>query len=112
MKKLLASILAVVMIISVAACSVHPASSAAGNSVSSVPENTVTGDPSASDSIVVWGWNTDFDNLKAVLTQVCPDIAKRIVFVNAGGSDYYQGKIDEILKDKNNKLYPDIMLHA
>lgn len=122
MKKLLASILAVATITSMAACSVTPASSGSGtssasgasstasSSVSSVPENTVTGDPSASDSIVIWGWNTDFDKLKTVLTQYYPDIAKRIVFVNAGGSDYYQSKIDEILKDKTNSLYPDIML--
>ena len=37
------------------------------------------------------------------------DLAKRIVFVNAGGSDYYQTKIDEILDDPDNELYPDLM---
>jgi len=75
-----------------------------------IPENTVTGDPSAADAFVVWGWNTDFDNIQKVLEEVYPDLAKRIVFVNTGGSDYYQDKVDEILQMPDNELYPDMML--
>ena len=37
------------------------------------------------------------------------DLAKRIVFVNAGGSDYYQSKLDPVLDDPSNELYPDMM---
>lgn len=74
------------------------------------PENTVTGDPSASDAFVIWGWNTDFDNIKKVIDTAYPDLASRIVFVNAGGSDYYQDKVDEIITSPNNELYPDLML--
>ncbi len=85
-------------------------SSAASSSDSEVPENTVTGDPGASDAFVVWGWNTDFDNIKVVLDKEYPDLSKRIVFVNAGGPDYYQDKIDAILQDTSNQLYPDLML--
>ncbi|MFB0921124.1 MAG: hypothetical protein QMB62_09620 [Oscillospiraceae bacterium] len=79
-------------------------------SASPIPENTVTGDPSAADAFVIWGWNTDFENIQKVLDANNPDLAKRIVFVNAGGSDYYQDKIDEILQDPKNQLYPDMML--
>ena len=86
------------------------ASSSASSSSSAVPENTVTGDPAASNAFVVWGWNTDFDNIKYVLDQEYPDLSKRIVFVNAGGPDYYQDKIDAILQDPSNPLYPDLML--
>lgn len=123
MKKVFALILAAAMMITMTACSTNSTTSSSGTvskssdtttaaaqTTTTIPANTVTGDPNASNAIVVWGWNTDFDNLKTVLTQFYPDIAKRIVFVNAGGSDYYQGKIDEILKDKSNALYPDIML--
>jgi len=75
-----------------------------------IPENTVTGDPSAADAFVIWGWNTDFENIQKVLDVEYPDLAKRVVFVNAGGSDYYQDKVDEILQDTGNELYPDMML--
>ena len=75
-----------------------------------IPENTVIGDPSAEDAFVVWGWNTDFENIQTVIEEEYPDYASRIVLVNAGGSDYYQDKVDEILKDPENELYPDMML--
>lgn len=75
-----------------------------------IPDNTVTGDASAADAFVIWGWNTDFDNIQKVLDTEYPDLAKRIVFVNAGGSDYYQDKVDEILQNPSNELYPDMML--
>lgn len=62
-------------------------------------ENTITGDPSADDAFVVWGWNDDIKNiLDGPFAEQYPDLAKRIVFVNAGGSDYYQTKIDENLR--------------
>lgn len=121
---LLAGVMAVAMLSGCgAASSSAPASSAAtasstaasssapaSSSTPAIPENEVTGDPSSKDAFVIWGWNTDFDNIKKVLEKNDKTMADRIVFVNAGGSDYYQDKIDEILQDPSNELYPDMML--
>ena len=74
------------------------------------PENTVTGDPSAADAFVIWGWNEDYVPILTALKEDHPEIADRLVFVNCGGSDYYQGKLDPILEDPSNELYPDVML--
>lgn len=75
-----------------------------------VPENEITGDPSAEDAFVVWAWNTDFVTLQGLLTEKYPELADRLVFVNCGGSGYYQDKIDALLTDPSNELYPDLML--
>lgn len=75
-----------------------------------VPENEVTGDPSAEDAFVIWGWNNDFANIQAVLEERYPELASRIVFVNANSSDYYQDKMDVILDQPYSELYPDMML--
>ena len=59
------------------------------------PENEVTGDASADDSFVVWGWNDDIKKiLDGPFKEAYPDDYERIVFVNTGGSDYYQSKLD------------------
>ena len=122
MKKWLAMFLAVAMIVCLltgCGTSTTTASPEASEAVEStpapeespaVPENTVTGDPAAADAFVIWGWNTDFENIQKVIDTVYPELASRIVFVNAGGSDYYQDKVDEILQDTGNELYPDMML--
>ncbi len=82
----------------------------AGSSASSEVENTVTGDASAEDAFVVWGWNDDIKNiLDNEYKEANADDYARIVFVNTGGSDTYQTKIDEILADSSNELYPDVM---
>lgn len=130
MKKILAMLLAASMMISFAACgdkdgntdteATTPVADTtadeggeteATEEETTIPENVVAGDASAEDSIVVWGWN---DDLKKILDgpfqETNPDLYKRIVFVNAGGTDYYQPKIDEVLKDPTAELYPDIML--
>jgi hypothetical protein len=72
--------------------------------------NTITGDASASDAFVVWGWNDDIKNIldKCFANDYADDYA-RIVFVNSGGSDYYQTQIDPLLEDSSNELYPDMM---
>ena len=42
-------------------------------------ENTITGDPSADDAFVVWGWNDDIKNiLDGPFAEQYPDLAKRI----------------------------------
>lgn len=72
--------------------------------------NTITGDASAADAFVVWGWNDDIKNiLDNCFAKDNPDDYSRIVFVNSGGSDYYQTQIDALLEDEGNELYPDMM---
>ncbi|MDO4633843.1 MAG: hypothetical protein Q4B01_08320 [Eubacteriales bacterium] len=74
------------------------------------PENTITGDASADNAFVVWGWNDDIKNiLDGPFKEAYPEEYERIVFVNTGGSDYYQSKLDPILDDPSNELYPDLM---
>ncbi|MGN0354535.1 MAG: hypothetical protein ACI4EI_05625, partial [Muricoprocola sp.] len=74
------------------------------------PENTVTGDASSEDAFVIWGWNDDIKKiLDGPFAEAYPEEYKRIVFVNTGGSDYYQSKLDPILEDPTNELYPDMM---
>ena len=75
-----------------------------------VPDNEVTGDPSADNAFVIWAWNTDFVTLEDLLVQKYPELKDRLVFVNCGGSGYYQDKIDALLTEPSNDLYPDMML--
>lgn len=98
-----------------AAASEAPESSAAEASEAApaedaVPDNEVTGDPSADNAFVIWAWNTDFVTLEDLLVQKYPELKDRLVFVNCGGSGYYQDKIDALLNDPSNELYPDMML--
>lgn len=128
MKKMLALLLALTMSLCLlSACggsgqggpspSVTPSPSASAPAESTppaetpeIPSNEISGDAAASDAFVVWGWNTDFVAIQEIIQEQYPDLGKRIVFVNTGGSDYYQDKVDEILADPNNELYPDLML--
>lgn len=75
-----------------------------------VPDNEISGDPSADNAFVVWAWNTDFVTLENLLVEKYPELKDRLVFVNCGGSGYYQDKIDALLDDPSNELYPDMML--
>lgn len=77
---------------------------------SETTKQTVAGDPSKEDAFVVWGWNEDIKKIldSCFATENKDDYA-RIVFVNSGGSDYYQTQIDPVLQDKGNQLYPDLM---
>lgn len=73
------------------------------------PENVVDGDIDAEDAFVIYGWNEDVKNsVVKAFSEKYPEDAKRIVFVNTGGTDYYQGKIDPLLEDPSNKYYPDM----
>ena len=102
-KKLLALLLTVAMSASVFAVPVLAEEEAE-------PENTVTGDASGEDSFVIWGWNDDIKKiLDGPFKDAYPEEYERIVFVNTGGSDYYQSKLDPILDDPSNELYPDMM---
>lgn len=69
----------------------------------------IVGDADAEDAFFIYGWNTDVQNsVVAAFNEKYPDDAGRIVFVNTGGSDNYQTKIDALLDDPSNKYYPDI----
>ena len=75
-----------------------------------IPTNAVAGDADAKDAFVIWGWNEDIQKiLDGPFKEDHPEDYKRIVFVNTEGSDFYQSKVDEILKDPENSLYPDLM---
>lgn len=83
---------------------------AAEGEATPIPTNAVSGDAEAADAFVVWGWNEDIQKiLDGPFKEDNPDLYKRIVFVNTAGSDFYQTKVDEILADSSNALYPDLM---
>ena len=101
-KKLLAALIAATMVVPTIAAPVF--------AEETEPENTVTGDASAEGSFVVWGWNDDIKKiLDGPFKDAYPEDYERIVFVNTGGSDYYQNKLDPMLDDTSNELYPDLM---
>lgn len=118
-RKVLAMLLAFAMTFSLAACGSSggnddqansDADTESGSDEDAIPDNEITGDPSAKDAFVVWAWNTDFTTLQDLLVEKYPDLKDRLVFVNCGGSSYYQDKIDALLDDPSNELYPDMML--
>lgn len=121
LKKLIALLLAMLLVFSLGACSggSNDADSNASADTDEVadsgedeeiPDNEITGDPSAEDAFVIWAWNTDFVTLQELLVAEYPELEDRLVFVNCGGSGYYQDKIDALLSDPDNELYPDLML--
>lgn len=82
----------------------------AASEATPIPTNAVAGDENAEDAFVVWGWNEDIQKiLDGPFKEDNPDLYKRIVFVNTAGSDFYQTKVDEMLADESNSLYPDLM---
>lgn len=92
------------------ASSSSSSSAAADTDATPIPTNAVAGDADAEDAFVIWGWNEDIKKiLDGPFKEDNPDAYKRIVFVNTAGSDFYQTKVDEILADTSNNLYPDLM---
>ena len=81
-----------------------------GSDATALPTNAVSGNADAEDAFVVWGWNEDIQKiLDGPFKEDYPDLYERIVFVNTAGSDFYQTKVDEIIGDESNSLYPDLM---
>ena len=127
-KRILAAVLACASVLAAAGCSqdngassttTTTAAGAAANSADNggetaadekkVPENEVSGEVKE-DSIVVWMWNTDAKGIiDNVLKEHDPDLYNRIVYVNTGGTDFYQDKLDNIFNDESNALYPDVV---
>lgn len=82
---------------------------AAGTPTPTMVPNTVTGDENAANAFYIYGWNTDVqNNVLKYFQQYYPEDAKRIVFVNTGGTNNYQTKLDALLADPKNKQYPDM----
>ena len=117
-KRFLAVLLVAAMVFSMAACGGKSSSDSSSDKKADkeasteeeIPDNEITGDASKKDAFVIWAWNTDFVTLEDLLTAKYPELKDRLVFVNCGGSNYYQDKIDALLDDPDNELYPDLML--
>jgi len=83
---------------------------AAATEEEAIPENEITGNPDAKDAFYVYCWNADvMNNVIKYFNEKYPEDADRIVYVNTGGSDYYQTKIDALLEDPTNPQYPDMI---
>ncbi|OYP06045.1 hypothetical protein CG709_10165, partial [Lachnotalea glycerini] len=75
-----------------------------------VPENEVIGNTNAEDAFYVYCWNADvMNNVITYFNETYPEDADRIVYVNTGGTDFYQTKIDALLDDPTNPQYPDMI---
>ncbi len=74
-----------------------------------VPENVVSGNENVENPFYVYSWNTEVGERLEYFKKAYPEYADRIVYVNTGGSDFYQGKIDALLVDEKNKQYPDLI---
>lgn len=92
----------------------EPAGTTAGDETSApettTAENTITGPVDKEDAFYVWGWNDDVKKiLDGPFQEDYPDLYSRIVFVNTGGSDNYQAKLDAMLDTPDNAQYPDLI---
>lgn len=83
---------------------------AADTTEEAIPENEVIGNPDAEDAFYIYCWNGDvMNNVIKYVSEKYPEVADRVVYVNTGGSDYYQTKIDALLDDPTNPQYPDMI---
>lgn len=115
MKKAFALLLALVMVLSLAACStnVEPTEAPTSAPATEAPVGGETPEePANTDPFYIWAWNTDFVTIleKVLPNYLSADEIARIQFVNVGDSGIYQEKIDAILADPTNEEYPDLML--
>lgn len=71
--------------------------------------NQVIGDQNVENPFYIYDWNTEVQtNVLDYFKKHYPEDAKRIVFVNTGGTNNYQTKLDAALQDSNNAQYPDM----
>lgn len=69
-----------------------------------------TSGPSKGDEpFYVYSWNTEVGDRLEYFKKAYPEYAERIVYVNTGGSETYQEKIDAILATPNAEEYPDLI---
>ena len=57
----------------------------------------------------VYSWNTEVGDRLEYFKKAYPEYADRIQYVNTGGSDTYQEKIDAILSSPDAEEYPDLI---
>jgi hypothetical protein len=112
--KALALLLVLIMALSLCACGKDESSSSTTSSSttsSSTTEEGNTGDDTTStDPFYVYSWNTEIgDRIDAYFKAYNPDAHARIVYVNTGGSDTYQEKIDTLLATPDAEDYPDLI---
>lgn len=74
-----------------------------------IPENTISGDENVDKPFYVYSWNTEIGDRLEYFKKAYPEYAKRIIYVNTGGTDFYQSKIDPLLDTPDNKQYPDMI---
>ena len=123
-KRFLALIMVMVMIImSISACGkktdetsettkkdTETVTTAPDDEEETIPENKIVGNPNAENAFYVYCWNDDvMNNVIKYFNEAYPEYADRIVYVNTGGTDYYQSKIDALLKDPSHPQYPDMI---
>lgn len=94
-RKVLALGLVGAMVISSAAC---------GNK-----EKAASQPKDSNEPFYVYSWNTEVGDRLEYFKKAYPQYAERIQYVNTGGSDTYQEKMDAILSTPDAEDYPDLM---
>lgn len=118
--KFLALTLVGAMVISSAGCATKTDKETSNNDsndkVTSVPSDTATSVPEATavpevsnEPFYVYSWNTEIGDRLEYFKAAYPQYADRIQYVNTGGSDTYQEKMDAILSTPDAVDYPDLM---
>lgn len=74
-----------------------------------VPENVISGDESVADPFYVYSWNTEVGDRLEYFKKAYPEYADRVIYVNTGGTNFYQTKIDPLLDTPDNQQYPDMV---
>jgi multiple sugar transport system substrate-binding protein len=69
----------------------------------------IVGDESVENPFYVYSWNEETGARLEYFKEAYPQYADRIVYVNTGGSDTYQDKIDPLLQTPDNAQYPDLI---
>lgn len=75
------------------------------------PATTEDTDTASTDKFYIYSWNTEFETMiNDYFLKDNPQYKDRIVYVNTGGSETYQEKIDAVLNTPDAEEAPDLML--
>ena len=121
--KVLALMLVLIMVLSLSACGSSSSSTSGGSNTddtkTETPADDGSGDDASSDDasggsgstdpFYVYSFNTELGERLELIKEFIPDY-DRIVYVNTGGNDTYQEKMDTLLAAPDAEDYPDIML--
>ena len=111
-RKVLALMLALVMVMSMSACGmINDGAAITGDVAATTGDGAATTDEIArvGDPFYVYSWNTEIGDRLEYFKKAYPEEGARIVYVNTGGSDTYQEKMDAILSTPDAEQYPDLM---